>query len=65
MTRTGVQMTVKKETDQQWRLIAKDTFGDADFVAGIIELPGKKTKDTFTIEIQNVTAQGYELVFRW
>lgn len=65
MTRTGVQMTVQKETDQQWRLIAKDTFGDADFVAGIIDLPGKKTKDTFTIEIQNVTAQGYELVFRW
>jgi uncharacterized protein (TIGR02265 family) len=65
MTRTGVEMTVNKESEQQWRLVARDIFGDPDFVAGIIEGPGKKTCATFTIEIQNVTPAGYELVFRW
>ncbi len=65
MTRTGVEMTVHKETENEWRLIARDIFGDPDFVAGIIEGPGKKTDPNFTIEIQNVTPAGYELVFRW
>ena len=27
-------MTVHKESESQWRLISKDIFGDADFVAG-------------------------------
>lgn len=65
MTRTGVEMTVHKEAENQWRLVARDIFGDAHFVAGIVEAPGIKTKSTFTIEIQNVTPAGYELVFRW